>query len=127
MLIDNDKDILSTFKTGLQDNGFVVDDYWNPFEALSKFTSDEEGKYDLIMLDLKLDGFGTDGFKLFQDLNRTGKTVPPVCFITAYPDYYDSLRVAFPEFEQSNIKCFIQKPIQIIDLVARLTQELESS
>ena len=126
MLIDDDRDILRTFKTGLQDNGFIVDDYWNPFEAFSKFTS-AKSIYDLIMIDLKLDGFGTNGFKLFQDLNRTGKTVPRVCFVTAYPDYYDSLRVAFPEFEQSNIKCFIQKPIQIVDLVVRLKQELESS
>ena len=37
LLVDNEPDIAVAFKIGLEDNGFAVDAYNDPLEALSNF------------------------------------------------------------------------------------------
>ena len=43
--------------------------------------------------------------------------------MTATYQNYEALRVAFPTIE---IECYIQKPVEIKDLVGRINAELES-
>ena len=51
LLVDDEPDIALTFKIGLEDNGFTVDAFNNPFKALSNFKA---GFYDLLLLDIKM-------------------------------------------------------------------------
>jgi DNA-binding response OmpR family regulator len=124
MLVDDNMDIIKTFKSALEDNEFIVEGFFDPFKALEKFRSSPEGTFKLLMIDLRLDGYGIDGFKLYQEMKNSGKELPRVCFITAYQDYYDDLRISYPGLE---IQCFIRKPIRNVDLVARIKQELQES
>jgi DNA-binding response OmpR family regulator len=124
MIIDDDQDIITTFKRGLEENGFSIDAFLDPFEALAKFKQADEEAYQLLMIDLIYEEYGTNGFKLYQEFRNSNKKLPHVCFITAYQDYYDSLRTSFPDIDA---QCFIRKPIRIVDLVARLRQELQIS
>ncbi|CAN5419816.1 hypothetical protein BH18THE2_BH18THE2_17260 [soil metagenome] len=45
-----------------------------------------------------------------------------VCFMTATYQNYEALRAAFPTTE---IECYIQKPIEVKDLVRRINAEVE--
>lgn len=125
MLIDDTKDILRAFEIGLKDYGFRVDTFNDPFEAVAKFIASHEKTYDLLLIDLKFDEpYNIDGFQLYKQMRDSGKKLPHVCFITGYSEYY-AIQVKNKTTEEIDAKCFIRKPIEIIDLAARLKQELQ--
>jgi DNA-binding response OmpR family regulator len=51
MVIDDDKDITDLFSIFLESNGYIVNEYTNPIEALHNFRNNS---HDLIILDLKM-------------------------------------------------------------------------
>jgi two-component system response regulator ChvI len=51
LLVDDEHDIALAFKISLQDNGFAVDTFNDPQEALSNFKA---GLYDLLLIDVKM-------------------------------------------------------------------------
>ena len=123
LLVDDDTDILLTFKKGLEEvqNTIVegvnlqVDTFADPKEALTSFKA---GVYDLLLLDIRMPNI--NGFELYEELNKIDDK-PKVCFITAYDLYYDALKKDFPELD---VGCFIKKPISIEDLAIKIRKEL---
>ena len=123
--VDDDPDILLTFKTGLEEDmdkakifegvKVQVDTFADPKEALTSFKA---GVYDLLLLDIRMPNI--NGFELYEELKKIDNK-PRVCFITAYELYYEALKKDFPEL---NIGCFIKKPISIEDLATRIRKEL---
>jgi DNA-binding response OmpR family regulator len=118
LLVDDEPDITFTLKNGLVENGFVkVDTFNDPLLALSSF---KPGFYDLILLDVKMPKM--NGFDLYQEIEKRDKNLK-ACFITAYEVYYESLKKEFPGL---NVGCFITKPIEMENFIARIKAELES-
>lgn len=128
LLVDDDNDILLTFKEGLEEQDDVdkskifvdgakiqVDTFADPREALSSFKA---GVYDLLLLDIRMRDM--NGFELYEELKKIDDK-PKVCFITAYELYYEALRKDFPKLD---VGCFIKKPISIEDLATRISEEL---
>jgi two-component system, OmpR family, response regulator ChvI len=129
LLVDDDHDILLTFKEGLeeQDDAVVdksqlfvgakiqVDTFADPKEALSSFKA---GVYDLLLLDIRMQDM--NGFELYEELKKIDDK-PKVCFITAYELYYEALKKDFPKLD---VGCFIKKPISIEDLATKISEEL---
>jgi DNA-binding response OmpR family regulator len=117
LLVDDDRDILTTYEKGLEESGlFEVDTFDDPEEALSNF---KNGLYDCLIIDIRLPKI--DGFELYDKMKAIDDKVK-ICFITAYEVNYRALRQVFPE---PNLECFIQKPIEISKLVGRIKSELE--
>jgi len=120
MLVDDDVDITTVLKIGLEDNGFVVDTFNDPVEALSNFKAD---LYNLFLFDIKMPQL--NGFELYEEIkkknNNNNNKKLKVCYITAYEIDYEMLREKFPT---SHVDCFIKKPFQIQDLVKRVRVEL---
>lgn len=118
LYVDDDHDILFSIKTGLEYYGFIVDTFSNPLEALSSFKPD---LYDLVLVDIKMPEMS--GVEFHQELRKKAVygTEIKTCFITAYEKYFETLRKGFPELYEG---CFIQKPIQIEDLVNKINEEL---
>src|SRR5919109_4752829 len=117
LIVDDDIDILTTYKKGLEDNGlFEVDTFDDPEEALSNF---KNGLYDCLIIDIRLPKM--DGFELYDKMKAIDNKVK-ICFITAYEVNYRALRQVFPE---PMLECFVQKPIEIGKLVGRIKSELE--
>jgi DNA-binding response OmpR family regulator len=117
LIVDDDRDILTTYKKGLEQSGlFEVDTFDDPEEALSNFKS---GLYDCLIIDIRLPKM--DGFELYDRMKAIDDKVK-ICFITAYEVNYRALRQVFPE---PILECFIQKPIEIGKLVERIESELE--
>ena len=123
LLVDDDTDILLTFKKGLEEvqNTIVegvnlqVDTFADPKEALTSFKA---GVYDLLLLDIRMPNI--NGFELYEELKKIDDK-PRVCFITAYELYYEALKKDFPELD---IGCFIKKPISIENLATKIRKEL---
>jgi DNA-binding response OmpR family regulator len=116
-VVDDDPDITLTLKTGLEPNGLLqVDTFNDPELALSSFKPDV---YDLALLDLRMPKMY--GHELYDEMKKIDGTLK-VCFMTATYQNYEALRAAFPTIE---IECYIQKPVEIKDLVRRINAELE--
>ena len=61
-----------------------------------------------------------NGFELYDKMKEIDSKVK-VCFVTAYEVNYQALREVFPI---PDLECFIQKPIEINELVGRIKAEL---
>jgi two-component system, OmpR family, response regulator ChvI len=116
LLVDDEPDIIFTFKKGLEANGFVVDAFIDPVLALSNF---KPGVYGLLLLDVKMPQI--NGFELYEKIRKIDSKVK-ACFITAHEVYYESLREIFPTMD---LDCYV-KPIEIEDLVNHIKAELAS-
>ena len=109
LLVDDEADIVSTFKMILEMNNFEVEGYTNPLSALSNFKPNEFG---LLILDIRMPVM--NGFELFKKIKEIDNRVQ-ACFITAYEDYRDEFKESFPMLDEA--KYFIRKPKAIEDLV----------
>ena len=117
LVVDDVPDITLTLKTGLEPSGLLqVDTFNDPELALSSFKPDV---YDLALLDLRMPKMY--GHELYDKMKRIDHKLK-ICFMTATYQNYEALREAFPTIE---IECYIQKPVEINELVRRINAELE--
>lgn len=114
LLVDDEPDLTWTLRLGLENNGFEVDTFNDPEEALTNFRA---GKYDLLLIDVRMPRM--NGFQLYEEMKKIDNNTR-ICFITAFEVYYRALRETFPDLE---IDCFIKKPIEIDDLLKRIRSE----
>jgi DNA-binding NtrC family response regulator len=109
LLVDDEADVISLFKMVLEMNGYEVDAYRNPLEALSNF---KPNSYGLALLDIRMAPL--NGFELYKKMKNIDGSLK-ACFITAYEDYRQEFKESFPQLDE--MKCFIRKPKAIQDLV----------
>jgi two-component system, OmpR family, response regulator ChvI len=114
MIVDDEQDITTIFRIGLENNQFMVTTFNDPLEALSKF---RPGLYDLLILDIRMPGM--NGFQLYRRI-RDIDTKVKVCFLTAFEESRGEFKSTFPFLEE--VKCYLKKPITIQDLVRRLAE-----
>ena len=107
--MDDETDVISLFKMVLEMNGYEVDAYNDPSEALSNF---KPNSYDLALLDIRM--VPLNGFELYKKMRNMDGSLK-ACFITAFEDYREEFKESFPQLDE--IKCFIRKPKAIQDLV----------
>lgn len=112
MIVDDEQDITTIFRIGLESNQFIVTTFNDPLEALSKF---KPGLYDLLILDIRMPGM--NGFELYHKIRDIDDKVK-VCFLTAFEEARGEFKNSFPYLEE--IKCYLKKPIAVQDLIKRL-------
>lgn len=112
MIVDDEQDITTIFRIGLESNQFIVTTFNDPLEALSKF---KPGLYDLLILDIRMPGM--NGFELYHKIREIDDKVK-VCFLTAFEEARGEFKSSFPYLEE--IKCYLKKPIGVQDLIKRL-------
>jgi two-component system catabolic regulation response regulator CreB/two-component system response regulator ChvI len=116
MIVDDEEDITSILKKGLEKYGFTVTTFNDPLIALSNF---KQGDYDMLLLDIKMPNM--DGFELCQKLQAIDNKVK-VCFMTAFEVYYDALKELFPD-SYSDV-CFVKKPFSVNEFAERISKEM---
>jgi DNA-binding response OmpR family regulator len=114
LIIDDEPDLTFVFKTGLEDNGFVVDTFNDPQQAIANFKAD---LYDLLLIDIGIPNM--NGFEFYKELRKIDDKVK-VCFLTAFEVNYINLKSKYNNLPDPN--CVISKPISTDDLVKRVNQ-----
>jgi DNA-binding response OmpR family regulator len=122
LIIDDDKDITDLFAIYLESNGYNVDAYTNPVEAINNF---RKNSHDLIILDLKMPKM--DGMTLYHKIKEIDNNVI-VCFTTADINYIQQLQKGIIDIE----KIVLYKPVLLKDLKNKIDwllsrQEIKSN
>ena len=109
-IVDDDEDINNLFKLFLEYDGYKVDAFTDPIDALYSF---RKNVYDLVLLDLKMPKIS--GMILYQKLKNIDPTLL-FCFITANKEYIKLLKKNIPDIE----KIVIYKPILLSELRSKI-------
>jgi len=116
LIVDDEPDIALAFKIGLEDNGFIVDVFNDAQVALINF---RKGKYDLLLLDIKMPKL--NGMEFFLKMKEIDDKVK-VCFITASETYfYENLIKKI--FNLLSTRSLFRKPIKLKELISALNKE----
>jgi CheY-like chemotaxis protein/predicted transcriptional regulator len=113
LIIDDEEDITSALKAGLEKYGINVDVSNNPVLTLSNY---KPGYYDLVILDIRMPNM--DGFELYKVIRKLDNKTK-ICFWTAFEVAYEQFVKTFPTM---NEQYFIKKPIALDDLVNRINK-----
>ena len=117
LVVDDEQDITAVLKAGLERDGFEVDAFNDPREALEKF---KPGVYDMVMLDVRMPDI--DGFTLYEKLKTIDNKVK-VTFMTAFDvAYLDLFKEKFPFLPEKN---YMKKPLIIRTLGKQIKSELK--
>jgi CheY-like chemotaxis protein/predicted transcriptional regulator len=113
LIIDDEEDITSALKAGLEKYGINVDVSNNPVSTLSNY---KPGYYDLVILDIRMPYI--DGFELYKVIRKLDNKTK-ICFWTAFEVAYEQFVKTFPTM---NEQYFIKKPVTLDDLVNRINK-----
>ena len=121
MLVDDEKDILSTVKRGLESNNtFKVDTFPSGEAALQAFESHPENYYDLVITDIRMPKM--NGFELYRGIKEKNQSMK-IAFITAFEINKEEFNKVMPSV---NVIDFISKPVSISNLITKLKTMLTS-
>ncbi len=116
LMIDDDVDLVETFKTVLEAEGFAVDAAHSGAEGLAKARN---GQPDVIVLDVKMESLG-EGFHVARDLRTDDRTKSiPIIMMSSVNQENAGFR--YDADEQWNpVDAFLDKPLK----PARLIEEI---
>jgi DNA-binding NtrC family response regulator len=113
LIVDDDSDIVQVLKMGLLKNGFAVEAFTNPQEALQSFKSDAES-YCLVLSDMRMPLLS--GIQLSKKVKEVNPNVK-VVLMTAFEINDNEFSKVFPS---TQVDGFVQKPIGIKDLTDKI-------
>ena len=116
LLVDDEPDIIQLFRLILEGQGFEVDCYSDPVEALTNY---KQGLYDLVIIDFLMPGM--DGFELYRKMRAVDKKNTKALFITAFDINCKVIKERIQDLDPKNI---ITKPITGEYLIDRVNSEL---
>ena len=115
LVVDDEADITTVLKRGLEKAGFEVDGFTDPNEAAEKIVP---GKYAMLITDIRMPGM--NGFELYRRAKKRDQNVK-VSFMTAFEIYRDEFLKILPNID---VECFFTKPVRMNDMVSRIKIEL---
>jgi DNA-binding response OmpR family regulator len=121
MFVDDEKDILSTVKRGLEsNNAFKVDTFPSGESALQTFENHPENYYDIVITDIRMPKM--NGFELYRRIKEKNPSMK-IAFITAFEINKEEFNKVMPSV---NVIDFISKPLSISNLILKLKTMLTS-
>jgi DNA-binding response OmpR family regulator len=106
LIVDDEADITTALKMYLELQGFYVDTFTDPVNALTQFKA---GFYQLLILDIKMPEM--NGFELYTEIKKKDETVK-VFFLTALSEMRDYDAFKKDVFPKEGERYFIAKPIE---------------
>ena len=117
LLVDDERDIATMLKKGLDKFGFEADIFIDPVVALQDF---KPHYYDILLLDLRMPKMS--GVELYNRLKQIegDRNNFKIIFLTAQESAEEDICRLFPEIDMTN---FIHKPVGIMELVQRIKEK----
>ena len=107
LLVDDDEDLVNLYETFLKYDGYKVDAFTDPVDALSSFRKDV---YDLVLLDLKMPEM--NGVELFHELQNIDPNLLYRFITAANKEYIDNIKINNIGIEEN----IIYKPLWLNEL-----------
>lgn len=104
MLVDDQQDLLFTYRSFLEGRGFNVHSFTDPTVALKQFAKEDASTYDLVIMDIRMPQL--NGLQLYQRLRAINSAVR-ILFVTAL-DAADELISLLPDVAANQV---IMKPV----------------
>lgn len=104
MLVDDEEDILLTYRSFLSSTGYNVEGFTNPYSALQRVASSKPSHFDLIVLDIRMPGI--NGLRLYQSVSTMTPT-SKFLFVSSL-DAAQELVSMLPNVKSEQV---LQKPI----------------
>ncbi len=104
MLVDDQPDMLFTYRSFLEGQGFKVHSFTDPTVALRQFAKEDSSKYDLVIMDIRMPQL--NGLQLYQRLRAINSAVR-ILFVTAL-DAAEELISLLPDVAANQV---IMKPV----------------
>jgi CheY-like chemotaxis protein len=119
MIIDNDEDILFTFKTILNNSGIAAETFVNSYEALIRFAEEDPSYFNLVIVDIKMQGInGLQLYKIMKAMTSGASATTKFLFVSAL-EYAEEFISVLPGVKPNDI---IKKPIQRENLVEKVKE-----
>jgi CheY-like chemotaxis protein len=114
MIVDDEQDILLTYNSMLYGEGYNIETFSNPHEALLHFIHADKSYYDLVILDVRMPNL--NGLQLYHRLKAIDKNTK-ILFLSAL-EVSEEITSIFPELKHGDI---IRKPISKEQLVEKIS------
>jgi two-component system response regulator ChvI len=111
LLIDDEEDILYTFKEGLASEGYNVEAFIDPTEAFTHFVNANPSHYNLAILDIRMPSL--NGLQLYYKLKAINRKIK-ILFVSAL-DAVPELISILPNVKTTND--IIKKPVALDDFI----------
>ncbi len=113
LIVDDDYDIVQVLKMGLLKNGFLVEAFTHPEDALQSFKFDAES-YCLVLSDIRMPSIS--GIQLSKKVKEVNPNVK-VVLMTAFEIRDNEFSKVFPS---AQVDGFVHKPISIKELTDKI-------
>ena len=107
LIVDDDEDLTDLYEAFLKFDGYKVDAFTDPLDALSSFRKDV---YDLVLLDLKMPQM--NGVELSQKLQNIDPNLLFRFITAANKEYIENLKTNNPDLEKN----IIYKPLWLNEI-----------
>ncbi|HET9805449.1 MAG TPA: response regulator [Nitrososphaeraceae archaeon] len=120
MVVDDERDILSILKRGLESkNRFKVDTFIDAESALESLKEKSDDYYDLVLTDIRMPKI--NGFELYRRIKESNPHMK-IVFITAFEINKEEFTKVIPSVD---VLDFISKPVSMSTLINKLNSILE--
>jgi YesN/AraC family two-component response regulator len=122
MVVDDERDILSILKRGLESkNRFQVDTFMDAESALESLKENSDNYYDLVLTDIRMPKI--NGFELYRRIKESNPHMK-IVFITAFEINKDEFSKVIPSVDVID---FISKPVSMSTLITKLNSILNDN
>lgn len=122
MVVDDERDILSIVKRGLESkNRFQVETFIDAESALESLNENSGDYYDLVLTDIRMPKI--NGFELYRRIKESNPHMK-IVFITAFEINKDEFSKVIPSVDVID---FISKPVSMSTLITKLNSILNHS
>ncbi|HEY7572731.1 MAG TPA: response regulator, partial [Nitrososphaeraceae archaeon] len=116
LIVEDEPDSIFTYKIILEQEGYNVDTFTDPYAALKRYAEIDSSYYSLVLLDIRMPRL--NGLQLYYRIKAINHNIK-IIFVTAL-DVADELVSILPDMKSD---CIIKKPLdntQIINTVRRV-------